>query len=363
MIKTFKYRLKGKRQRSLAAQAVACNQVWNWCVAQHQDAIKRHHSGAKPRQWLTHFSLCKLFHGIGADLGIAQQTVESVCHQWTQGRSLNFRSSFGQRRARGWIPFRQQSRRVDGNSIVYRGQRYRFFGTKRRPLPADVKGGAFVEDAQGRWWVCFHVEIDPPVHRSDGGVGIDLGLKEFATLSDGRTFAPSQSFRAIEGKLSTAQRAGNRRRVRALHDRAANVRRDFHHKLSTSLARDYAFIAVGNVSPKRLAKTRMAKSIHDAGWSAFRNMLRYKAACFVEVDEKFTTQTCSSCGALPPERPKGIAGLGIRSWDCSACGASHDRDVNAALNILKIGRSVTPLVEGSRKRADRPESYGLGSPA
>ena len=91
----------------------------------------------------------------------------------------------------------------------------------------------------------------------------------------------------------------------------------------------------------------MAKSVLDAGWSTFRAMLKYKSAGYVEVDEKFTTQTCSQCGALPPERPKGIAGLGIRTWQCSACGADHDRDVNSALNILAIAvRSAAgPVVE------------------
>ena len=86
----------------------------------------------------------------------------------------------------------------------------------------------------------------------------------------------------------------------------------------------------------------MAKSVLDAGWSTFRAMLAYKSAGYVEVDERFTTQTCSSCGALPPERPKGIAGLGMREWCCSDCGATHDRDVNAARNILALGRSAAP---------------------
>jgi putative transposase len=150
-------------------------------------------------------------------------------------------------------------------------------------------------------------------------------------------------------RLAVAQRAGNKRRATAIHGHIANARKDFHHKLSTRLAREYAFIAVGNVNAKNLAKTRMAKSVLDAGWSTFRNMLRYKAATFAEVDERFTTQTCSQCGALPPERPKGIAGLGIREWDCSECGASHDRDVNAARNILRAARSAAGPVEGSRE--------------
>jgi len=99
---------------------------------------------------------------------------------------------------------------------------------------------------------------------------------------------------------------------------------------------------VGNVNASKLAKTRMAKSVMDAGWSTFRTMLQYKCdsagVWFEEVNEAYSTQTCSNCGHRPQSRPKGIAGLGIREWQCDACGSIHDRDVNAALNILAAGR-------------------------
>ena len=351
MILTFKYRIKDRRARKFLAQhAVACNKIWNWCVAQHRDTLDRYRAGAKRRPWLSTFDLGRTFNGIGKDIGLHQQTVRSVCEQWSRDRSIRFRASFGLNRARGWVPFQLQSRKIDGNSVTYLGHTYRFFGNKRRPLTGNAKGGSFVEDALGRWWVCFHVEVEQ-AKAAIGEVGIDLGLKDFAVFSTGEKIAAPQFYRRHEERLVIAQRAGNASLVKALHMKVANRRRDFHHKLSTRLSRSYAFIAVGDVNPKRLAQTRMAKSVFDAGWSNFRSMLRYKAAQFAEVDEKFTTQTCSSCGALPPERPRGIAGLGIRVWECSACGKSHDRDVNAALNILKLGRSVTPLVEESRRAA------------
>ena len=93
----------------------------------------------------------------------------------------------------------------------------------------------------------------------------------------------------------------------------------------------------------------MAKSVLDAGWSTFRLMLKYKATNYLEVDEKFTTQTCSTCDFKESQsRPRGIAGLGIRSWTCSSCNQTHDRDVNAAKNILKIALSTQRLAEGSQ---------------
>jgi len=128
-------------------------------------------------------------------------------------------------------------------------------------------------------------------------------------------------------------------RARAIHAKIANRRKDFLHKLSTRLTRANGAIFVGDVNASALAKTRQAKSVLDAGWSAFRTMLRYKCAdagvWFDEVDEAFSTQTCSVCHSRTG--PKGREGLGIRGWQCRICGAIHDRDVNAAQNILAAG--------------------------
>ena len=120
---------------------------------------------------------------------------------------------------------------------------------------------------------------------------------------------------------------------------------DFLHKVSTELAGQNAIIAVGNVNARALA----SKSVLDAGWSSFRKMLAYKANDYREVDEKFTTQDCSVCGARCG--PKGQKGLGIRAWECSSCGESHDRDVNAARNILALALSAERPVEEYRRAA------------
>jgi putative transposase len=353
MILNYRYRIKDRSARkTLMRMAYACNQVWNYCCAQQRDVEDRYRAGARKRKWATHFDLTYLTKGVGAELGIPQNTVGDVCRQFAHSRNQNsgaprFRSSFGARRALGWIPFRQQSRRIEGNSLIYWSKRYRFW-EGGRVVPENAKGGAFVEDAQGRWYVCFLIERDDRM----GGtaeIGVDLGLKALATLSDGRKIEAPKVYRRHEQRLAVAQRAGNHRRVSALHAKIKNCRTDFLHKLSTELAREYALIAVGNVNAKSLAKTSMAKSVLDAGWSTLRQMLKYKSAGYIEVDEKFTTQACSGCGSIGG--PKGIAGLEIRNWDCGECGASHDRDVNSALLILSIARSASRLVEGSRSSA------------
>ena len=358
MFLTYKYRLKNNStQRTLRRYALAVNQVCNYCNAVQKDIERRYREGAPKRKWPSHFDLQKMTKGTSNELGIHAQTVQGVCEQFSKSRdaarrSLQFRTSAGSKRSLGWIPFQKQSRQVTKNSITYLGKTFRFFGSKRRPLPETAKGGCFVEDARGRWWVCFHVEIEPKPLAVITKVGIDLGLKTLATLSDGTRIDSVQPLRKYATKLAIAQRAHNKKRVRAIHNKIVNVRKDYLHKASAKIIKKYGFIAVGDVSSSKLAKTLMAKSVIDAGWTIFRNMLSYKAsrhsATFIRVDEKFTTQRCSCCQEIPDGSPKGRGALGIREWVCSLCGVSHDRDVNAAKNILALALSVQGPVEGSR---------------
>ena len=120
------------------------------------------------------------------------------------------------------------------------------------------------------------------------------------------------------------------------------------HKASSYLVKNHALIVVGDLSAGKLVKTKMAKSVLDTGFSAFKTMLKYKCqqagVWYIEVNESYTTQTCSCCGSRSSS-PKGRAGLRIREWTCSACDTTHDRDVNAAKNILALGHER--LVEGT----------------
>lgn len=359
MILTYKYRIKDNSARKvLRRHACAVNQVWNYCNALQRDIEARYRAGSPKRRWHTNFDLQKLTAGTSKLLGIHSGTVESVCDQFARSRDkarrpLRFRSSGGARHALGWIPLKKQSRQVDGNTITYLGKQFRWFGDKRRPLPANAKGGAFVEDARGRWYVCLHVEIAEDRPTGTAKIGIDLGLKSIAACSDGATIEAPRIYRRHEQRLAVAQRAGNKRRTKAIHAKIKNCRKDFIHKASAKIARENSLIAVGNVNASTLAKTRMAKSVFDAGWSMFRTQLGYKAsrhrAVYLDIDEKFTTQACSRCGVIPDSSPKGMGALGIRAWDCSECGANHDRDVNAARNILALALSAQRRDDESRR--------------
>jgi len=236
------------------------------------------------RQWLSAFTLCRLTAGAGKDLDLHAHTVQGVCKQYIRSRELHRRPwlRFRGRKSLGWVPFNTGHVTVVGQTLKFRGVIYEPMHWRDIPEGAKIGAGSFSQDAKGHWYINLPVQ-------------------------------------------------------------------DHLHKVSAAIARTHDVIVVGDVSASKMARTKMAKSALDAGWSDLKNMLRYKAmrhnGTMVEVDERMSTQTCSECGALPPERPRGIAGLGIREWTCGGCGAEHDRDVNAARNILRVG--LDTLAEGA----------------
>ena len=322
----------------------AVNFVWNYCNDRQKDALRF------GRRWHTGFDLNKLTTGSSRELGLHSGTVNAVCEQYAKSRSQKNRPylRYRGRKTLAWVPFKGRELKREGNAFRFAGNTFRVFYS--RPLPeGKIKDGSnFACDRRGNWFLNIVIEVPVPQARLPvRAIGIDLGLRDFATFSDGTRINAQRIYRSAEKALAVAQRARKKRRVKAIHARIAHRRSDFLHKLSARIVRDFDYIVVGNVNAATLAKTKMAKSVLDAGWSDFRNQLAYKAvrhgAWFEEVNEAFSTQTCSGCGTLPDSRPRGIAGLGIREWQCSECGCLHDRDQNAALNILRRGRAM-PVV-------------------
>lgn len=353
MILSFKFRVKDATAgKYLDRHAMACNQVWNFCVATQRQAESLWKSGVNLR-WPTAFDLITLCIGSGTLLGVHSDTVGAICRQFAVARDTRrkcprFRASFGANRAVGWVPFVARALQVDGSRATYLKRHFYFW--KSRDIPDGFKAGCFTQDARGRWYVVFQCEVADDLPLGNGEIGIDLGLKTLATCSDGSAIPALRHFRQYEAALAVQQRAGNKRRVRAIHAKIANARKHHIHEATTRIARENALIVVGNVSAAKLAQTKMAKSVLDASWSMLRNQLRYKAsrrgAVYVDADERFTSQTCSCCGVIPDSSPKGMGALGIRHWICSDCGASHDRDVNAARNILRVGQERLALAGG-----------------
>jgi putative transposase len=223
-----------------------------------------------------------------------------------------------------------------------------------RALPSQPTTVTVIKDSAGRYFASFVIETGPgeALPETTSEVGIDLGLTHFAVLSDGRKISSPRFLRRAEKKLKRTQQALSRKqkgsanrdkarlRVARAHAKVTDARREFHHRLSTRLIRENQAISVEDLCVKGLARTRLAKSVHDAGWSAFVAMLEYKAArygrTFAKVDRFFpSSQLCSACGFKDGPKP-----LDVREWTCGNCGTVHDRDVNAAINIKTEGRKV-----------------------
>ena len=217
-----------------------------------------------------------------------------------------------------------------------------------RTLASTPSTVTVIKDAAGRFFCSFVVETDPEhLPPAQSVVGIDLGLGHFAVLSDGTKIDAPRFLRRAEKKLKRAQQALARKekgsnnrdkariKVARAHAQVADARREFHHPLSTKLTRENQAVAVEDLAIKGLARTKLAKSVHDAGWSTFVAMLEYKAAKHGRTFHRIarfepTSQICSTCGIKAAPTP-----LHIREWACGACGAVLDRDINAAVNVAK----------------------------
>lgn len=221
-----------------------------------------------------------------------------------------------------------------------------------RTLPSPPSSVTVLKDSADRYFASFVVHTtDEPLPETTPEVGIDLGLSHFAVLSTGEKVTNPRFLRRAEKKLRKAQRALSRKQkgsanraksrlsLARAHARVADARKDFHHQLSTRITRENQTVSVEDLAVKALGRTRLAKSVHDAGWSQFVHMLQYKAArygrVFTRVDRFLaSSQTCSKCWAVDGPKP-----LHVRTWTCPVCHTTHDRDVNAARIVLAAGRA------------------------
>ena len=337
--KTLKVRVRDNHAKTLRRQAAAVNRVWNYVNELSHRSIRERNV------FLSAYDIHPYTKGAGKLLGLHSQTVQQVASEYVTRRKqfrkskLAWRKTAGTRRSLGWVPVNTGAAQWKHGQVFFNGQHYKVWDSHTLSQ-YRFRSGCFVEDARGRWYFCVAVTVKPEKRCGTGSVGVDLGLKTTATPSHGKPLDAGRFYRHMEEKLAVAQRAGKKSRVRAIHAKIRNRRHDAMHKYSRKLVENNALVVVGNVSSSGLAKTKQAKSVLDAGWSTLRTLLAYKCehagSVFLKVDERYTTQTCSCCGAISDNSPKGRAGLGIREWTCE-CGVTHDRDINAARNILALG--------------------------
>lgn len=338
--RVLRLRIKDKHAKHLLEQSREVNQVWNYCQETSLKILAREH------RFCTGYDLDQLTAGATKEgLGLHSQTMQAISAEYCTRRKqfkkakLRWRVSHGSRRSLGWIPVKASALSYRNGQVHYQGKALSLWDSYALAGHA-LRSGSFCEDARGRWYLNVTVDMKPADKTwGTSSIGIDLGLKDFAALSNGQIVEAQRFYRDLEPALAVAQRARKKERTKAIHAKIANRRKDFLHKLSTQLVKEHGAIFVGNVNASGLAKTNMAKSVLDAGWSMFRTQLQYKgdsAGSWVkEVNEAYSTQDCSVCHARTG--PKGQAGLVVRQWTCSVCGAEHNRDTNAARNILARG--------------------------
>ncbi len=339
VVTTLRYRLKDASKLNLLDQlARSVNYVWNYCNETSFNAIRNH------SKWLSAIDLKNLTSGSAKELAISSVTVQAICEEYVirrvqfKKRKLRWRASSGSKKALGWIPFKANSIQIRGDRAVYMGHEFRLWLS--RPAEGRILSGSFSQDARGQWYVNLACEVAKLDHKHQvEEVGIDLGLKTPAVLSDGTVIENQAQFKKLEEKLGKAQRARKKRQAKKIHAKIKNKRRDFLHKKTNQIAKNYRTIYIGDVSGK-FVQSGNGKSSTDASIGIIRDLLKYKAIrhsgnCF-EVSENSSTVTCSNC--QKKTGPSGLSGLGVREWTCSECCAHHDRDVNAARNILRFGR-------------------------
>jgi IS605 OrfB family transposase len=366
VVRALRLRLKDKHSKLLCEQAREVNLVWNFT----QELCLKHLE--RTGKFLTAFDVAAYTKGASKEgLSLHSQSVQAVSEEYVRRRKqfkrrkLSWRASKGARRSLGWIPFK-------GSAIAYRNGQVQYQGRALSLWDSyglkdyELGSGSLSEDSRGRWYMNVTVKVKKLqssealiLQAGESSVGIDLGLKSLLATSNGHTLEAQHFYRDLEPRLMVAQRSGNVKRTKAIHAKIANRRKDFLHKLSTSLVNANKAVFVGDVNASGLAKTSMAKSVLDSGWSTLRTMLQYKSdsagVWFKEVNESYSTQECSCCHARTG--PKGRAELGVRQWTCSVCSTEHDRDVNAARNIRQRGLDWLSVEFGKCTVAGAPKGW------
>jgi putative transposase len=296
--------------------------------------------------------------------GVPSVALVQACNDARRAHRNWFDSLSGVRKGRkvGHPVFRRkrgrQSFRLTRNGFRLRGQRLYVakVGEIRlrwsRPLPSVPSSVTVIHEPDGRYYASFVVDRPAtPLPACAREVGVDMGLDRLAVTSDGDIIVNPRFLRAKERKLARAQRALSRkakesanrakarRRVAVLHRKVRETRLDHAHKIALALIRDSQAVYVEDLAVSGLARTRLAKSVHDAGWAQLLRLIGEKATQYRRTFHQVgrftpTSQTCSACGAKDGPKP-----LQVRTWQCGTCGAVHDRDLNAARNVLAAGRA------------------------
>lgn len=342
-MKTLKLRIYTKHHIKLNNLASSVNFAWNYINELGFNYLQRH------GKFLSAYDLNDYTKGSGEYLGLHSQTIQAINETHTKSRKqfkkakLNWRTNHpkAKRKSLGWIPFKKSAVKLlhtyqTGKKALK--SKLQLSLTKGNKLTITVfdqynlsdyelNTCDVVQDSQGKWYACITVKDYPKQQCGTKSVGLDLGCKTAVTCSNGDALQTKFTHK-YANKLTKAQRANKKKLVKSIHAKIKNSRLNVIHQFTSKLIKDNALIVIGKLNSSNFTSTKLAKSVYDASWFELKRQLEYKcknAGCLlVEVNEKYTTQTCSCCGQIDSNSPKGRTGLGIRVWTCSCCGATHD---------------------------------------
>ncbi len=377
---TIRCRVDDRHTRVLRRMARQVNQVWNYCNETSHRAITR------DGRWLHHFDFMRdplrgtsreMRNAWPGEVHIPQMTVSETAKEYCTRRDrarrtyLRWRGSVRHRAnySLGWVPFHNQTVRYAPGRVRFAGAWFRLRGSGRLDDPNLIRAaGAFVEDAEGRWYFCVTVKrpAGDGAGRSTAAVGVSVGRGARAGVSNGETL-DSRAGRAAglkrERLLDRQIRAGLRKNGRAAkglrsrrirhHRRVINRRRDALQKFANRIVGNASAVFAGGAPDVIQPDPGPGKSVYDPAHGDLVRMLVYKCKvagipCETAIKGEALSQTCSSCGArAPQEISQDLGGGGMREWACDACGSVHDHAVNTARNVLAVG--LDRLAEGIRQ--------------
>jgi len=362
LTRELKLRLTTKQKNLLNQWLFNLTGIYNW-------AIRKIELNADNKIYFTRFGFCNGLNNHCKKLGIPSHTMQGVLDQAYISWQRYFKRVSEKpklksvRNKLNSIPFPDPIllHSVSDKTIrVPRLGKVRYFKQK---LPVGkIKRARIVKRASG-WYLQLTIDTNYkfPVKDTDKKIGIDTGFKYLATLSDGTKFNNPRNFVKAQKRLAQSQRGKRKKLTARLYERIKYRRKDYNHKVSRFIVENYSEIYITNDNLRGQSKI-FGKSIGDAGINQLKQFILYKSDVHsrkcVLVDSKYTTMTCSICGALTG--PQGLFGLVVRSWECSACGAQHDRDINSAKVILNFGLGYS-LDNIKTHACKRPENFKLKS--
>lgn len=387
LCKVYRFRMKPTKAQAhaLNRMAGARRWVWNWGLARKREHYKEFGKTLTYNALAAELTALKTKPETAwlkeADSQALQQTLKDLDRSFVNffGKRARFPKFKNRKRDRARFRIPQRVKVVGGKVVIPKIGPVRIYQSQSVDEP--TRSATFRRSADGKWFVSLTAELEMPdvaLPAPDPAkvVGIDLGLIDFATLSDGSEPVPAPKFfRKTQRKLRNAQRTVSRRKpgskrktkariqVARIHRKTANQRNDFLHKLSTELVGKHDGLCLEDLSVKGLARTKLAKSVNDASWGEFRRQVEYKCLWnrkhLAVIDRWFpSSKMCNACGALNDRLT-----LSDREWDC-ACGARHKRDHLAACNIRDEGLRM--LAEGhsesqnARGASVRPRIEAVG---